>query len=85
MTACKTGDHRLRAGFPAGWRIGDKTGTGERGTANDIAVAWTPGAPIVVASYLTGAVSAAAAARDAVHAKVAGIVAAHFRPGALHG
>jgi beta-lactamase class A len=27
----KTGDARLRAGFPREWRVGDKTGSGERG------------------------------------------------------
>ena len=50
----KTGDTRLRAGLPAGWRAGDKTGTGEHGTANDIAIVWPPqGAPILIAAYLT--------------------------------
>jgi beta-lactamase class A len=56
MLATKTGDHRLRAGLPAGWRVGDKTGTGERGTAGDVGVLWPPsGAPIVVAAYVTQA------------------------------
>lgn len=49
----KTGDARLRAGFPADWMTGDKTGTnGDRaGNANDVAVAWSPdrGAIIVTA------------------------------------
>ena len=50
----RTGDARLRAGLPAGWRCGDKTGSGERGTTNDIGVVWPPhGAPIIVAIYLT--------------------------------
>ncbi|MEH3117204.1 MAG: class A beta-lactamase [Methylorubrum populi] len=50
----RTGGARLRAGLPAGWRIGDKTGTGDRGTANDIAVIWpVRAAPLVVAVYLT--------------------------------
>jgi beta-lactamase class A len=56
MIGNKTGDARLRAGFPHDWRIGDKTGTGDRGTANDIAIAWPPGRkPILVTVYLTGA------------------------------
>src|SRR5262245_27699162 len=38
----KTGDTRLRAGLPAGWRVGDKTGSGERGTTNDVGVFWPP-------------------------------------------
>ncbi|WP_436771303.1 class A beta-lactamase [Yinghuangia sp. YIM S09857] len=39
-----TGDRRIRAGLPAGWRAADKTGTGNYGRANDIAVAWPPDA-----------------------------------------
>jgi beta-lactamase class A len=59
MIANKTGDARLRAGFPRAsfpheWRIGDKTGSGDHGTANDIAIAWPPGRkPIIVVVYLT--------------------------------
>jgi beta-lactamase class A len=56
LIANKTGDARLRAGFPGDWRVGDKTGAGERGTTNDVAVVWPRGgAPIIVAVYLTGA------------------------------
>lgn len=50
----KTGDNRLRAGLPQGWLIGDKTGSGGHGTANDIGVIWPPDRqPILVATYLT--------------------------------
>lgn len=56
MVANKTGDTRLRAGVPRDWKVGDKTGTGDRGTYNDIGVFWPPGRkPIVVTVYLTGA------------------------------
>jgi beta-lactamase class A len=45
-----TGDELIRAGIPAGWVVGDKTGTGGYGTRNDIAVVWPPRrAPIVLA------------------------------------
>jgi beta-lactamase class A len=37
-----TGDSRLRAGFPKGWRVGDKTGSGNHGVTNDVAIAWPP-------------------------------------------
>ena len=37
-----TGAARIRAGVPADWQVGDKTGTGDYGTANDIAVLWPP-------------------------------------------
>jgi len=56
LVANKTGDKRLRAGVPAAWRIGDKTGTGGNGSANDIAVAWPPaGDPVFITAYYTGA------------------------------
>jgi beta-lactamase class A len=55
-----TGAERLRAGVPADWQAGDKTGTGARGTYNDVAVFWPPDrAPLVVAAYLTGAKASA--------------------------
>ena len=50
----RTGDARLRAGLPTGWRCGDKTGSGEHGSTNDVGVLWPPqGQPILVAIYLT--------------------------------
>lgn len=54
MRGNTTGAKRIRAGVPAGWQVGDKTGSGDYGTANDIAVLWPPGrAPIILAVYLT--------------------------------
>lgn len=71
MQASTTGLARLRAGVPAGARVADKTGSGERGTTNDVAVLWLPERkPVVVAAYLTGT-PAPAALRDAVLADVA--------------
>ncbi|WGR93854.1 class A beta-lactamase [Bradyrhizobium sp. ISRA443] len=75
MTANKTGGARLRAGVPRDWRVADKTGTGERGTANDIGVFWPPGRkPIIVTVYLTGAKVDSAQSNEAI-AKVARAVA----------
>jgi beta-lactamase class A len=55
LLASKTGAKRVRAGLPSDWRVGDKTASGNNGTANDIAIAWPPGrAPILVAVYFTG-------------------------------
>ena len=56
MIGNKTGDARLRAGLPRDWRVGDKTGSGEKGTTNDIAVIWPSSGrqPILVSAYLTG-------------------------------
>jgi beta-lactamase class A len=52
----KTGDKRLRAGLPTGWKVGDKTGSGARGTTNDLAIVWpSEHPPVLVSVYLTGA------------------------------
>ncbi|WP_437734418.1 class A beta-lactamase [Sorangium sp. So ce1335] len=78
MVQATTGLARLRAGLPRDWIVGDKTGTGENGIANDVAVAWPPSrAPIVVACFVE-VPSASADARNAVHAEVARFVAAAF-------
>lgn len=76
LVANKTGDQRLRAGVPSGWRVGDKTGTGEHAATNDVAILWPPGgAPILVAAYFTEA-QASEPERSAVLADVARIVTA---------
>jgi beta-lactamase class A len=56
MQNTKTGFNRLRAGLPAEWRSGNKTGTGRtEGTTNkcnDIAITFPPGrSPIIIATY----------------------------------
>ncbi len=50
LQANTTGDTAIRAGVPAGWVVGDKTGSGGYGTRNDVAVVWPDdgGAPVVV-------------------------------------
>ena len=73
----RTGNARLRARLPQGWQVGDKTGSGENGTANDVGLLWPPGdhAPVLVGAYLTGC-PADGAGRDAVLAQVGAAVAA---------
>jgi beta-lactamase class A len=74
----KTGDHRLRAGLPADWRVGDKTGSGERGTTNDIAVLWPPGRkPLLLCACLTGS-SKSNQEREAIIASVARAIAQSY-------
>jgi beta-lactamase class A len=52
MLGNTTGDQRIRAAVPSGWKVADKTGTGDYGAANDIAVIYPPGkAPVVLAIY----------------------------------
>lgn len=74
LLRCKTGDHRLRAGLPPDWKIGDKTGSGDHGTTNDLAIAWpSKQAPILVSVYLTGS-RQDSAKRDAVVASVGELI-----------
>lgn len=62
-----TGARRIRAAVPADWIVGDKTGSGDYGTANDVAVLWPPGrAPIVMAVYTTQQRQTAAAREDLI-------------------
>ncbi|WP_420105630.1 class A beta-lactamase [Herbaspirillum huttiense] len=74
LVANQTGNKRVRAGLPKGWKVGDKTGTGRLGTANDVGVVWTEkGAPLLFAVYLTEN-AATDARRDAVHAEVGRLI-----------
>jgi beta-lactamase class A len=66
LTANTTGGPYIRAGAPAGWTVADKTGNGDYGTRNDIAVLWPPDrAPIVIA-VLSHRGSANASSGDAL-------------------
>lgn len=74
LLACVTGERRLKAGLPAGWRIGDKTGS-NRSDANDVGIVWPPGrAPLLIAVYLSGS-PAEPAAREACLAGVGRVLA----------
>lgn len=78
MTGSQTGDKRIRAGLPTGWREGNKTGTGDHATANTVSIIWpASGAPILATVYYTGS----AASRDQqsdIHAEVGKLIAATF-------
>jgi beta-lactamase class A len=74
LRGCKTGMDCIRAGVPPGWRVGDKTGSGDHATRNDIAVLYPPDRPpIFVTAYYTGS-TASSAQRDEVLADVGRIV-----------
>ena len=75
----KTGDARLRAGIPADWLVGDKTGVNEDkvGNLNDIAILWPPNrTPIIVAAYCE-IPTIPAADRNAIMAEI-GRIASKF-------
>lgn len=75
---CQTGLRRLRAGLPDTWIVGDKTGTGDNGAANDLAIIWPPERPpILIAAYCDDA-HAAPDALNAALARIAHIVAMAF-------
>jgi beta-lactamase class A len=70
MVGTQTGLTSIRAGVPSTWVTADKTGTGEHGTHNDVAVLWPPNrSPIVVAAYVTGA----SVSNDALNVALAGV------------
>lgn len=78
LRACDTGKARLRAGFPSDWVAGDKTGTGGRGSANDVAIGWPPKrAPVLVAAYLSEGTADLSKLQDA-HAEIGRLVAHHL-------
>jgi len=73
-----TGTQALRAGFPSTWRVGDKTGHGNNGSINDIAIAWPPSRmPILVTAYLVES-AASDADHSAALANIGRIVASSF-------
>ncbi|OOG56228.1 class A beta-lactamase [Rhodanobacter sp. C03] len=68
LRATSTGTEQLRAGMPAGWRVGDKTGSGAQRETNDIAIIWPPQRkPLLVTAYYAGS----AASNDERHAVLA--------------
>ncbi len=78
LERASTGRNRLRAGVPAGWRVGDKTGNGAEGAANDVAILWPPRrGPILVASFMS-APAVDLQTRDAAHEAVARAMVAAF-------
>lgn len=69
-----TGTQQLRAGLPAGWTAGDKTGASQT-QSNDVAIAWPPGrAPVLITAFYEGP-AGATEARKAVLARVGTLAA----------
>lgn len=77
LLANTTSTERFRAGLPADWVLGDKTGGGEYGTNNDVGIAWPPrGAAPVVMAVLTTKHEPKAAADNPLVARTATLLAA---------
>lgn len=74
LLANTTGDAAIRAGVPAGWRVGDKTGTGAQGERNDVGIVLPPDrAPLVLAVH-TDPGDARSTAGDSTIAEATAIV-----------
>jgi beta-lactamase class A len=73
MQQSTTGLHRLRAGLPADWRPGDKTGNG---AANNLLVAWPPCRSAVIAAVYMSESQQAVSALDLAHGVIGGLFAA---------
>jgi beta-lactamase class A len=79
LVANQTGGKRLRAGIPTDWRVGDKTGTGENGATNEVAVVWPPNrAPVLIVTFFVES-KAAQSEREAALAEVGRIIAASLQ------
>jgi beta-lactamase class A len=72
--ATEAGTRRVRAGVPQGWTVADKTGTGDHGTVNDIAVVWPPDSAPLVVSIMSSKAAADAEYDQALLAEAAAYV-----------
>lgn len=68
-----TGAKLIRASVPAGWKVGDKTGSADHGTRNDIAVIWPPDAAPIVIAVLSDHTGTDAETDDALVAAATGV------------
>ncbi|MFC3894874.1 class A beta-lactamase [Lentzea rhizosphaerae] len=69
-----TGAKRVRAGVPQGSRVASKTGTGDHGTLNDIAVVWPPGREPILVALMSSKSAADAKYDEALLAEAAAYV-----------
>ena len=74
MAGDKVGDKRLRAGLPADWGIADKTGTGDHGAANTIAILRPPARPPLFVAVYFAESDRSPDERNAVHRDVARVI-----------
>jgi beta-lactamase class A len=80
LRANTTGDELIRAGVPAGWDAGDKTGAAGYGTRNDIAVVRPPGGAPIVMAVLSTREQQDADYDNALIAEAARVVVAELAP-----
>lgn len=78
MRNATTGYQRIRAGTVNGFAVADKTGSGDYGVANDIALLWSPTCKPIVLSIYTIQNKADAKRRDDILASATTIVLDEF-------
>jgi beta-lactamase class A len=74
LVANTTGDAAVRAGVPAGWVVGDRTGTGARGERNDVGIVLPPDRAPLVLAVLTDPDDPGSRTGDATIAEATAIV-----------
>jgi len=80
LCSSQVGAQLIRAGLPAHWSAGTKSGHGAHGAANDVAIIFPPQrAPLLLSIYTHGARSSDSA-RDAVVAEAARLACAQLTP-----
>jgi beta-lactamase class A len=78
MIGNATGGAMLRAGLPSAWRVGDKTGHGNNGSTNDIAICWPPNRqPVLISAYFVESTAPSTECYGAI-AEAGRIVAGEF-------
>ncbi|MEQ7005735.1 class A beta-lactamase [Actinopolymorpha sp. B17G11] len=75
-----TSGRRFRAGLRDDWVLGDKTGTGGFGTANDIGIVWTPNGTTLVLSVMSSKELEGVPADDHLLAETASLLARTLAP-----
>lgn len=77
MLGNTTGAPYIRAGVPPTWRVADKTGNGDWGTRNDVAVVYPPDhAPVVIAVYTGRRAADADSADDLIQRTTSDVIGA---------
>jgi beta-lactamase class A len=73
MLGNTTGKARIQAALPPDWQIGDKTGSGDYGSGNDLAIVWPPKRPPLIIAVYTTQYKQKAPYRNDIIASAAGV------------
>ncbi|KPL61021.1 beta-lactamase [Rossellomorea vietnamensis] len=79
MRGNTTGDELIRAAAPKGWEVGDKSGAGDYGTRNDIAIIWPPNRDPIIIAILSSRDTKDATYNNELIAKAAKVALSSFK------